>query len=468
MRIVIVGAGKLGSKLAEALSQEDNDVTIIDVEDNALQRIRHVSDVLAVKGNGLQVTVLEQLNIRNTSLLIAVTSSDESNVLICTTAKKLGCKQTIARIRNPDYANQLDFLKTQMEIDYIVNPERETAREIAKFLLKGYIFHMEHFAQGRVGMMDFRIHNNHAFEGKRIRDLSLPDSTLIAAIEREGTIIIPHGNTELKNLDSVYIIGKRESINLLSPAIELPVEKRMVKNVLIIGGGKPGYYLADKLLKQNLTVKIIEQDEERCAYLAEQLEGALVLHGDGADMNLLKEENLEDMDALVSLTGFDEENLLLALLGKKHGIGKVIAKVSKPNYVHIIEQLGIDLAVSPVMITAAEILRFIQGGRVASLSLLLNGQAEVLEVVASEDSRIVGQKLADLGLPKGIIISTVVQKSKVIIPDGNTVINPGDRFIVFCLQSEVASLEKFFYRPKRGILGELWNNYKGSRKSSPL
>ena len=466
MQIIIVGAGKLGFKLAESLSQKDNHVTIIDTDARAIERASDQLDVLTIKGNGVQLDTLESINVSKTHLLIAATSSDESNILICSMAKRLGCKMVVARVRNPEYSKQLSFIKAEMGIDHIVTPEQAMAKEIVKYLLKGHALHMEEFAKGKVSMLDIRVQNIPNFTGKKIKELQMPESILIVAIHREGNIIIPYGDVELHPTDTLYLIGKKESINTFCKTSGNLSTKKYIKKALILGGGKAGYYLANKLIKNGVQVKIIEQDKERCKYLAEQIPEALVIYGDGSDVNLLVEENIEDMDALVSVTGYDEENLLLALLAKQYGVEKVVAKVSRPSFIPIIEKLGIDLAVNPVLITASEILRFIQGGRVVSLSLLLGGNAEVLEIITNYDSKIVGKKLHELGLPKGIIIGAIEHEGKVLIPNGNSIIHPGDRVIVFCLESEIATLERFMYPSKGGFLNELWNNHKGAGKSA--
>ncbi|TCK92621.1 trk system potassium uptake protein TrkA [Natranaerovirga hydrolytica] len=463
MRVIIVGVGKLGYKLAESLSLENNDVTVIDTETKALEKISDSLDVLTIKGNGIQLQVLEEVKAKNSDLVIAVTSNDETNMLVASMSKKIGCKKVVARIRNPEYANQLEFIKKEMGIDYIVNPELETAKEVAKFVLKGNAIHMEHFASGKVCMVDFRVQNLKNVEGKKIKDLEIPESVIIVAISRNGQIIIPYGETQIESTDTLYVIGKKENIAMFSKMCGALVSKKLVKKALILGGGKAGYYLANKLLKSGVNVKIIERDKDRCEYLAEKLGGALVIYGDGTDITLLNEEGLDEMDSLISVTGFDEENLLLALLAKQQGVDKVIAKVSRPNYIPIIEQLGIDLAVNPSIITASQILRFIQGGKVVSISLLLGGQAEVIEIIADENSQIVEKKLKDLGMPHGIIIGSIVQDGKVIIPNGESVIHSGDRVVVFCLQSQITLLEKFFYKRKGGLVNELWHSIKSVR-----
>lgn len=468
MQIIIVGAGKLGYKLAESLSHENNNVVIIDNNEQAIERVNNNLDVLSIKANGVQLSVLEKLNIKNIDLVIGVTDSDETNMLICTMAKKMGAKRVIARIRNPEYSNQIDFVKEEMQIDYIANPELETAKAIFKYLLKGQALNMEEFAKGKVSMTDFKVQNFENFSGKKLKDLKMPDSSLIVALQRNGQIIIPHGETEILPQDIAYIIGKKESVNIFLKTTDKLGEHKKAKKVLILGGGKAAFYLANKLTNHGVTVKIIERDKDRCKYLAEQLKNTLIIHGDGTDVNLLSEESFEDMDALVTLTGYDEENLLLALLSKRYGVNKVIAKMSRPNYIPIIEQLGIDVAINPIIITANEILRFIQGGRVVSISLLIGGQAEVLEIIANEKSKVVGKSLSEVALPKGIIIGSVVHKGKVTIPNGNTIIYPGDRMIVFCLQSETSHIEKYFYKLRGGLFDELWGSNKGVGKSTSV
>jgi trk system potassium uptake protein TrkA len=465
LQTIIVGAGKLGYKLAESLSQKNDNVIVIDVNQEALDKVNDHLDVLTVNDSGLNMEMLTRLNISKCHLLIAVTSSDEINMLVASMAKKMGCYNTIARIRNPEYSNQIEFIKREMNIDYVVNPDLATSKEIAKYLLKGQAIHMEDFAQGKVGMADFKANNLKDIIGKKIKDLNIPQNVLIAAISRNGATIIPNGETEIESTDIIYVIGKKESINQFSKNCGSLIGHKHVKKVIILGGGKIGYYLANNLIEHGVAVKIIERDKKRSQYLAENINGGLVIHGDGTDTELLLEEKIADMDAFVTVTGYDEENLLLGLLAKQNGVPKVIAKVSRPNYIPIIEKLGIDIAVNPVYITASDILRYIQGGKVVSISLLLGGDAEVLEIIATKNSQIIHKKLKDLQLPKGIIVGAIVHKGKVIIPNGDSEIVPGDRVIVFSLHSEVPKLEKLFGIRGGGIVYELFNSSKGSRQS---
>lgn len=464
MKAIIIGAGKLGYKLAEAMINSDIDVTLVDSNPKVIERIKDRLDVLTVVANGLEIEILKELNVKSYDLLIASTSSDETNTIVCYLAKKLGCIKTIARIRNPEYIEQIDFIKKEMCIDHIVNPDLATASEILRYLLKSYNFHSGNFAKGKVLMVDFKINHIKEFIGKKIMELDDMQGLLICAISRNGNIIIPNGSTELIEDDIIYIIGKSENIDNLGQKFNLIVENKGIKRVMIIGGGNISYYLAKQLTNSNISVTIIEQNEERCQYLTDKLDNALIIHGDGTDINLLEEEDLLLMDAFIGASGYDEQNLLMSLMAKQAGVRKVIAKISRPSYVHLIDKLGIDVAINPINITASDILKFVRGGKVVSVSLLLGGQAEVIEVIISEKLPIVGKQISQLGLPKGIIIGAIVHEDKVIIPDGKTVIYGNDRLIIFCLTQNIPELDLFFKYKKGRAINELWNGNKSIRK----
>ena len=456
MKVMIVGAGKLGYKLAEAMDNEDIDVTLMDVNFKALEKISDYLDVLTVAANGIQIGALKELNIDTYDLLVAATNSDETNTLICTLAKKLKCKKTIARIRNPEFIEQLDFVKNEMGIDHIINPDLLTAIEIERYLSKSYNFYSDDFAKGKVSMVDFNIGNIESFVGKKLKELKGLEGLLITAITRDGELIIPDGSTQLMADDVIHVIGKIKYINKLGERLKININKKQTKKVLILGGGKIGYYLAQRLENSDINVTIIERNRDRCEYLAQRLNNTLIIRGDGTDVNLLEEEDLASYDAFVGATGFDEQNLLMALVAKQLGVNKTIAKISRPNYVHIIDKLDIDVALNPVNITVSNVLKFINGGRVASVSLLLGGEGEVMEIIVSEDLPIVGKPLSQLGLPKGIIIGAIVHKGEVIIPNGKSVIHKGDRIIVFSLTSHMPLLKKLLKPSKGGIFNELW------------
>ena len=457
MNVLIVGMGKLGFQLAEAFDVQENDVTVMDQKITALQKASDQLDVLTIQQNGVEIKSLREANIHQKDLIVAVTDDDETNMLIAYLAKRMGCKAAIARVRNPEYSRQADFIKQEMQIDHIVNPDQATAMEIRNYLLREASMHIEDFAQGRIVMADMHANANCNVAGTKLKDLEVLDNVLIAAIAREGEIIIPHGETVIEETDVVYIIGESDDVTRFSTQCGIPVEEKVVENVVILGGGRIGYYLSEMLTEIGVNIKIIENDRERCKYLAQCFGDALIINGDGTDLSLLKEEAVFEADALVSLTGLDEENLLLSLLAKQFGMKRVVSKVSRPNYIPIIEKLGVDVAVNPVTITASEILRYVSGGKVASISLLLGGMAEAMEIIIQEESAVTKDKLQYLDLPKGIIIGAVLRNDQVIIPDGKTQILPGDRVVVFVLSSELSKIDKYFHPPRRGFFSELWN-----------
>lgn len=468
MKVMVVGAGKLGYKLAEAMINTDVDVTIIEKDTEKLDRINDHLDVLTVAGNGIEMDILTELGIESYDILVAATGSDETNTIICSLAKKLGCKKTIARIRNPEYMHQLDFIKTQMGIDQIINPDLDTANEIVRYLMQSYTFSSEDFARGRVKIVDFNIKNMPDFVNKKIIDLKGMDNLLIIAVIRDGNIIVPHGNTELQQDDIIHILGSKESIIRFNDKLDFNVDKGRPQRVMIFGGSKVGYYLAKQLTALNIKVSIVEQKAAKCKYLSEALNDVLIIHGDGTDINLLEEEGLDLMDAFIGATDYDEANLLMSLMAKHTGVSKTIAKISRPSYVQIIDKLEMGVALNPTDIAASNILKFVRGGEVVSVSLLLGGQAEVTEIIASHDLPIIGKPLSEVGIPKGIIIGAVVHKGKVMIPNGNTVIHHNDRMIIFRVSSSGASLALFTKAKKGGLLSELWHSKKGLRNNTDI
>ncbi|SHH43852.1 Trk system potassium transporter TrkA [Clostridium grantii] len=445
MKVMIIGAGKLGTKLATAMLNGEIHVTIMDNNPSVLERLKDHLDVLTITANGAVKEVLEEVNIASYDLIISVTSSDEINILISSIAKNLGCKSSIARIRNPEYSNQLDYMKNVYNIDHVINPELATSNEILRYLMESYTFHFGDYAGGKVSLAYFNIKNLPNFVNKSISQVNFIDDILIVAVSRNGDIIVPNGDTILKENDFIYVFGHRSNLETVARSLKQSIDKKTVKKVMILGGGKIGYYLAASLSKRGVYVKIIESDLDRCKYLADNLhDNTLVIHGNGTDSNLLEEEDLAQMDAFIGVTGYDEENLFMSLRAKQLNIDKVIAKISRQSYVNIIERLGIDLAINPVNITASDILKYIRGGRVVSVSLLLDGQAEVTEIIVSDNLQVLNKPIKNLNLPNGIIIASIVHEDKVIVPNGDSTLQAGDRIVVFSLLSEVPALENFF------------------------
>ncbi len=460
MKVMIIGAGKLGYKLAESMVLEDIDVTVIDNNPKVIDYVNEHLDVLTVLANGIDISILRELGIKQYNLLVASTDSDETNTLICTLAKKLGCEKTIARIRNPEYMEQLDFIKNELGIDHIINPDLATAQAIEKYLLKNYSFYSGEFASGKVQMVDLNIEHMKEFVGKKLMELENFQGLLITAISRNGDIIIPNGSTKLLANDTIYIIGKSDEIINLNNRVTQDIIRRDMEKVMILGGSNIGFYLARKLSRAEISVTLIEKDKERCQELSELLGDVLIIHGDGTDIHLLEEERISSMDAFVGVTGFDEDNLLMGLMAKQYGVPKTISKISRQSYTKIIDRLGIDVALNPIYITASNILKYIRGGKIVSVSLLIGGDGEVTEIIVGKDLPVVGKTLEELKLPKGIIIGAIVHNGKVIIPNGKSVIQANDRIVVFCLTEDLPTLKIFFNPHKGGVLSELWNSVK--------
>ena len=432
MKITIIGAGKVGTEIAHRLSEEGYDIIVIDRNEAQLAKINETLDVLSVKGNGSSSQLLKDIGVGDSDLLVAVTDSDEINMIACMTAKRVGVAKTIARIRDPDYVRDLIISKEDLGIDLVINPDYAASMEIARLLTLNLAVHTEHFANGRVQLAELTVEeSNSQFVNKKIQELELPRSCLIVGISRRGEMIIPGGKDCIKANDTLYVLGNAESIKKV--CAKFKIRRQKVQNVMIMGGGRAGLYLAEKLRSTGIKVKIIEQNMDRCMELANRLNDVLIIRGDGTDVNLLRREGIHDTDSFVAVTGMDEENLLMALLAKQLGAKRVIAKVSRPSYAPLVERLGVDAAISPRLITIGEIMRFIRGGRLLSLVLLLNEQAEVIEVIAQPESRIVGRPLHSSGLPKGVIIGAIIRGDQIVIPKGGDVIQAGDRLVVFAL-----------------------------------
>lgn len=445
MKIIIIGDGKTGYSLAENLSKEDNDISIIDKNPEALRKADEYLDVKCIKGNGVSTKILTEAGINECDLLIAATASDEMNMVCCLTGKKLGASHTIARIRDPEYADELTLLKTQLGLDLVFNPERAAAREIARMLRFPQAMNVEIFAKGRVEMIEVRVTEAMPIVGMKLKDISSKmSSSLIGAVLRGNEAIIPKGDFEILVDDTIYIVGKPDNISGFLKYIGLYSLK--VKNVMIIGGGRIAYYLAKALDEAGMRVKIIELDHDRCIGLSELLPHAVVIHGDGSDEAVLQSENLSDMGAFVSLTGRDEDNFMAALLAKQAGVPKVVAKINRLNYISIIKKAGIDSVINPSLITTNIILRYVRGMKNAldnpleALYRIVNNQAEAVEFSINEQTAFLEIPLRKLKLVEGVLLAVLVRKNEVIIPHGDDVLKRGDSVIIISKNKKIYNL----------------------------
>ena len=338
---------------------------------------------------------------------------------------------------------QIQFIKDLMGVDYIINPDLEITNEIYKYLVEKYTLSNGIFSSGKISLLEFKASKHKALIDLPITEFSsvLP-GMLAVGISRNGKVIIPHGDDVIKKEDYLYVVGEKEPIQALSKKVHERGKYTDLQKVMIMGGGKTGFYLAKRLSDYGASVKIIEKDKSRCFYLSTHLNDVMVLNGDATDLQLLEEENFEGMDAVVTCTGFDEDNLLLALSAKQHGIEDVIAKVSRRNYAEIISAMGIDMALNPIDIVTSIILRLVQGNKKVLSSQLIQGQAEIMEVYATPHMDILGVPLKDLDLPLSVIIAAIHRGNQVIIPNGDTVIEEDDRLLMLSLISDIASTEK--------------------------
>lgn len=458
LRVIVIGAGKVGYQIAETLSEEKHDVVVIDRSDEVVGRVNDNLDVLAIRANGLLKQPLKDLGINREDMVIAVTDSDEGNMIACLSAKNLGAGRTVARIRNPEFTKDLAVSKEDVAVDYVINPEKSTANEITRLLTFSPAGQLGDFAGGRVQMIQLPIAPKGVLDGITVQQCGEMARVLVAAISRGGRIIIPRGSDVLEAGDDVFITGKRSEVMDFCDAVGL-IPKRL-RNVMIVGGSRITHYLAESLQLHGMSVKIIESDPEKCQILSELLPHALVICGDGTDVELLKSENIGAMDAFVSLTGRDEDNVLLSLLAKQLGASKGVAKVSRSNYISLAEMIGVDATVTPSLITTSEILRLIRGGRIMSLFLLLGGQAEIIEFLIRPTSLVVNKQLKDLTLPKEVLVTTIVRGSDVITPRGDTEIKPNDRLIVLCKIDEVPTVKNLFDTERKRTSG-FWDRIKG-------
>ena len=458
MNIAIIGGGKLGIKVCEALVGGDYSITIVDTNDALLDRLSQQFDVMTVNEDARDINVLKEIGINKFQYVLVATGRDETNLVIGGFAKKLGCHRVIVRVRDPEYMKHFEFIRTSMGIDYIVNPDFAITMEIYKYLSEKYTLNNGVFTSGRIALIEFKAKRKKELIGLKMPEVRrlMPDM-LIAAISRNGKVIIPHGNDEIREDDAVYVVGEKSEIMELNKKVHVKGKYTDLQKVMIIGGGKTGYYLAQRLADFGASVKLVEQSKERCQYLSTRIPNVMILHGDGTDMDMLEEENIDEMDAFVTATGYDEQNLLLALTAKQKGIEDVISKISRESYSGLIEEMGVDMVLNPLDITAAYIFSIIQGEKRVISSMLVQGQAEIIEVVATPGMKMVGDTLQNLNLPKGVLIASIYRQGEVIIPDGNARIKDGDRVIMFSLLSDIAALERLMKIRKWSVRCHLRN-----------
>lgn len=466
MKALVVGAGKLGYRLAAALLDEEYEVTVVDNNEDVIENISNSLDVFSICANALDFGVLEELDISLFDYVVATTTNDEANVILCTISKKLGAKYAIARVRDPEYRKHLDFISEELEIDKIINPDNATARSIFKYLMKRYQLYSDEFAGGKISLVEFNIDNDPSFVNKKIMEIDNINDLLIAAISRSGDAIIPNGRTVLEENDVIILAGKSENIEAFDKDHTGVNRTRALRSTMILGGGKTGLYLAMLLLKENVEVTIVEINKERCLDLKDMVPEANIINGDGTDIAVLEEEMVHTYDSFVAATGIDEANLLMSLVAKQSGIYKSVAKISRTNYDKVLDKLDIDAVFNTSYITAAEMLKEIRGKSSLALHLLLNGQVECVELMIRASHLVCGHTLEDLSLPDGTLIISIIRGQNMIVPNGKTVLESGDRIILFSMHEVAPRVQKIF--TSEGKLKDVIKSIKKRGKKDEL
>lgn len=447
MRVIVIGAGVVGHTIAKKFSGEDQDVVIIEKNERRIKEIGEELDVRIVHGSGSSPQTLKEAGIEKADMVIAVTNSDEVNMVACLIAGTQSIvPKKIARIRNPDYINYTRiFEKDYLNLDFIINPEKVASERILKIMEVPGAIDVVDFAEGRCKLVGCRLEGASMVSGKRAKDLHgyFPGTNaIIVAIYRGSETIIPQGSTLLKAGDLVF------ALTLASAASDLVKlfgggGKKTTNRVIVVGGGDVGCYLAEGMEGLGYQAKVIEKSESRCTYLAEKLNKTIVIAGDGTDRELLREENVADTDTFIAVTNDEEANILTSLLAKSLGAKRCIALIDKQEYLSMVSTIGIDVAVSPRLASVGDILQFVRKGKVLSVKALMEERVEAIETVAMETSDIVDKPLEEVRLPQGSIVGAVWRDGEVIIPGGHTVIRPGDRIAIFALGKTIPKVEKF-------------------------
>lgn len=436
LNIIIVGCGKVGTTLIEQLSKEGHDITIIDQNAQKVQEIASLYDIMGLAGNGASYSVQMEAGIAEADLIIAVTSSDELNLLCCTVAKQVGNCAAIARVRTPAYSSESNYLREALGLAMIINPELEASKEAARILYLPTALEVNSFAHGQAEMIKFKIPEGNVLNGMVIAYLgkNISSDILICAVERCGEVYIPSGNFQLEAGDVISFVATRKvSKHFLE---KIGFKTRHVKNTMIIGGGKASYYLAHQLIHMGISVKIIEQDKQRCEELSILLPKAIIINGDGTDTDLLTEEGIEYMESFVPLTGVDEENILLTLHARQVSNAKVITKINRLAFKDVISGLDLGSVIYPRYITSEAIIAYVRAKKnsmdsnIETLYHLFDHRVEAIEFYIYENSRVTNTPLMSLPLKENLLVSFINRNGSIIIPSGQDTIQKGDSVMI--------------------------------------
>lgn len=436
MRIVIVGDGKVGNTLMRELAQEGHDIVIIDNNMEVIEKSINTYDIMAIKGNGASYQILKQAGVDKADLLIAATSSDEINMLSCLVAKKLGAKKTVARVRNPEYSEQLFLMREELGLNMSINPEYTAAKEISRILRFPSAQKIETFTRGKVELIQIKVEPGSSLDEQPLLTIQskFKAKILICAVRRDDQVIIPTGEFVLKADDAVYLTGSVPEITRF--ARNSGILKEKVRTAMLVGGGRISHYLGKMLADAGMDVKIIENNYERAKQLSEDLPKAMIIHGDGTSHELLMEEGIEETDAFVALTGVDEENIIASMYASRCKVSKVITKVNNLGLARLLNEQFLDSVVSPRYLTASQIIQYARalqnsmGSNLQTLHRIIDDQVEVLEFAVKVKKDFLGKKLKDLQFKSNILISCIIRGKNIIIPGGDDVMELNDNVIV--------------------------------------
>jgi trk system potassium uptake protein TrkA len=441
MRVIVIGAGEVGYQLTKYLSQEELEVVVIEKDPLKLQRINEELDVATIVADGVSPSALEEAGASKADMLVAVTNSDEVNMISCMLAKAMfTIPRKIARIRNPEYFRNKRLLNREnLDIDPAISPEYEVGQDIIRLLETPFATDVEDFEDGLVRVIGFRVPDGSPLNGRLLKSIP-PKKFLIGLIERDDGVIVPSGDDRVRSDDVIYMPVKKWEVG---DAIDfLEADAKPAKRIMIVGGGRIGYYIASEM-EARADIKLIEHNTERCKFLSQDLKRSIVLHGDGSDEKLLVEENIADMDAFVTVSNNEELNIMASMLAKKLGAKKTITLVNRTDYLHLARGLGLKTVLNPRIITASKILKYIRRGDILSLTALVEDRAEIIEARIGSGSKLIGKSLASAKIPQNALVGTIIRGNQIIIPSGSDEIVVGDRVIIFSLRESIRDVEKF-------------------------
>lgn len=437
MRIIIVGCGKIGVTVIESLLAEGHDIVAVDNNPEVIRRITNIYDVIGVCGSGTDYTTLAEAGVEKAELFAAATGADEANMLSCFIAKKMGAKHTVARIRNPEYNDSsLGFIRQSLDLSMSVNPDLLAAQELYHVLKMPAAANIETFSRRNFEMIELNLRENSALDGMKLIDMrkKYPYNYLICAVLRDGELYIPDGNFVLRSGDRIGVTATFAEVQKLFR--DIGITSRQAKNVMIVGASRTAFYLTKMLISGGSDVKVVEQNHQRALKLRERNPKAVVIQGDGADQELLLEEGLTSMDAFVSLTGIDEQNILMSYAAADAGLPKVITKVNRPEFYSMARKLGLETIISPrklisdVFVRYARALENSLGSNIETMYKLMDDRAEALEFIAGQEFKFFNTPLKDMKFKSGLLIAGIIRGRRVIIPNGDDVIMNGDRVVV--------------------------------------